>query len=490
MFFNSKPPVARDSAAGLSDAAFRVAQHLRRPSLPPVAAALAGCLVEAGALGLVLWFALFSATDPTAFAGWPAARAAVLAALVSVAAGHALGAYRFEIWRCRRVGLHRLLPGILAAGALAPLMVAAPVEADAYALALAIGFIGVLLPLRLGLGWLASWTVDHGLTERRAIIAGGGAPAEDVIRGLAARPDNDIRVVAIFDGRGPERVGETALHVPRIGDWDEMVRFCRVAEVDLIIISLPAKAEARIAQLLKRFAILPVPVYLSAFTADFAFRRGPGGGLAALLPASYRPEQRLVKRLFDLSVAASLLVLLSPLLLAIAVAVAATSRGPILFRQSRHGFNERAVLVWKFRTMYVDQCDVSGRQVVSRGDPRVTPLGRFLRKSSLDELPQLFNVVQGSLSLVGPRPHALDARSSQSERFAEIVEDYSARHRLPPGITGWAQINGWRGEVTEPDELRARMRHDLWYIENWSLWLDIKILLQTPRSLVRNRKAY
>jgi lipopolysaccharide/colanic/teichoic acid biosynthesis glycosyltransferase len=156
----------------------------------------------------------------------------------------------------------------------------------------------------------------------------------------------------------------------------------------------------------------------------------------------------------------------------------------------RHGFNNRPIRVWKFRTMYVDQCDPDARLVVTRGDPRVTRVGRVLRRTSIDELPQLFNVLAGSLSLVGPRPHAVDARSSRQVAFDKMVEGYSARHRLPPGITGWAQINGWRGEVSDPDSLRARVACDLFYIENWSIWFDLRILLRTPLSLLDTRRAY
>ena len=140
--------------------------------------------------------------------------------------------------------------------------------------------------------------------------------------------------------------------------------------------------------------------------------------------------------------------------------------------------------------MYSHMTDPSGKQVVTKGDPRVTRVGRFLRRSSIDELPQLFNVLRGDLSLVGPRPHAVEAMSSKYERFTQIVDGYSARHRLPPGITGWAQINGWRGEIDDAKKHEARFEHDLFYIENWSVWLDLKILIQTPLSLFREKGAY
>ena len=166
------------------------------------------------------------------------------------------------------------------------------------------------------------------------------------------------------------------------------------------------------------------------------------------------------------------------------------SPGPILFRQPRHGYNHRPVEVWKFRSMYAGDCDPAARRIVTRDDPRVTRVGRVIRRWSIDELPQLFNVLSGELSLVGPRPHALDAVSSRQESFEAIVDGYAARHKVRPGITGWAQVNGWRGEIDDPEALRRRVEHDLHYIENWSIWLDLRILAMTPLRLLDTRKAY
>ncbi|WP_111405266.1 exopolysaccharide biosynthesis polyprenyl glycosylphosphotransferase, partial [Meridianimarinicoccus zhengii] len=335
----------------------------------------------------------------------------------------------------------------------------------------------------------AGWVVAQGLTERRAVLVGGGPGAQRLIRGLAGHPGADIRICAIFDDRGGERAPDVVLDVPKIGRIGDLVAFCREAEVDLIIVTLPPTAEARIGHILGLLRVLPVPVHLSAFSRDFSFREGPDG-LSALLPASFRPERRVVKRGFDLVVGSLLLVLLAPVMALAALAVKLDSPGPVFFRQERHGFNDRPVRVWKFRSMYAAATDARAERVVVKGDPRVTRVGRVLRKTSLDELPQLFNVLGGSLSLVGPRPHAVAARSSRAEAFDRIVDGYSARHRLPPGITGWAQVNGWRGEVDDPESLRARFAHDLFYIENWSIWLDIAILLRTPVSLFDTRRAY
>jgi exopolysaccharide biosynthesis polyprenyl glycosylphosphotransferase len=197
-----------------------------------------------------------------------------------------------------------------------------------------------------------------------------------------------------------------------------------------------------------------------------------------------------VKAAFDKIVGALCLIALSPAMLAVAIAVKLDSRGPALFKQSRYGFNNEKIEVYKFRSMYVDQLDVAARRLVTRNDPRVTRVGRFIRRTSLDELPQLFNVVfKGDLSLVGPRPHAMHARAAD-HLYDDVVDGYFARHRVKPGITGWAQVNGWRGETDTPEKIQKRVEYDLDYIENWSLLRDIYILALTPFALVRGHNAY
>jgi lipopolysaccharide/colanic/teichoic acid biosynthesis glycosyltransferase len=166
------------------------------------------------------------------------------------------------------------------------------------------------------------------------------------------------------------------------------------------------------------------------------------------------------------------------------------SKGPVLFKQKRHGFNNELVEVYKFRSMYTDQLDFTAKKLVTKNDPRVTRVGRFIRKTSLDELPQLFNVVfKGNLSLIGPRPHVINARAAEHQ-YDEVVDGYFARHRVRPGITGWAQIHGWRGETDTPEKIQGRVEHDLYYIENWSIFLDIYILLATPFALLNTENAY
>jgi exopolysaccharide biosynthesis polyprenyl glycosylphosphotransferase len=196
-----------------------------------------------------------------------------------------------------------------------------------------------------------------------------------------------------------------------------------------------------------------------------------------------------LKAIEDKVVAGLAIVLLSPVMALVALAIKLDSRGPVLFRQKRYGFNNELIVVYKFRSMHADQCDADARKLVSREDPRVTRVGRFIRKTSLDELPQLFNVLEGSLSLVGPRPHATQAKAHE-QLYDEVVEGYFARHRVKPGITGWAQVNGWRGETDTAEKIQRRVEHDLYYIENWSLFLDLRILAKTPFALFPSENAY
>jgi exopolysaccharide biosynthesis polyprenyl glycosylphosphotransferase len=193
------------------------------------------------------------------------------------------------------------------------------------------------------------------------------------------------------------------------------------------------------------------------------------------------------KWVFDKLVALLALVLLSPLMLATAIAIKLDSRGPVLFKQRRHGFNNEVIEILKFRSMYHEMADEAVTKQVTRTDPRVTRVGRFIRKTSIDELPQLFNVLRNELSVVGPRPHAVQATVAD-QSYNDAVDGYFARHKVKPGITGWAQVHGWRGETDTVDKIMNRVHHDLYYIENWSPFLDVYILIMTPISLFVHRE--
>lgn len=477
-------PVDGDNALG--EAALRMALGFSRPAIVALRVALIVATLDCLLLSVGFWFVLY-ATEPAFDPMWAIPKA-LGAAVVGVLAQSSVSRYKIRFLTGRN--------GLLLGSSflvLVPLVVIMWLWGTAENAWSQIGAAFLLwavtiLPYRIAVRAAVNWAVATGLTARRAVLAGGDeAEAIRVLRGLENTPGSDVKVCAFFDDRATDRVPELLFEVPKIGYFEDLIAFCQIAEIDLVILTLPLTARDRIAQLLDQFKVLPVAVHLSRVSDDFSFPDSRGVGI---LPGTFHAERRITKRAFDLAVGGGALLCLSPIMLATALAVKLTSSGPIFFCQERHGFNNRIVKVWKFRSMYHDQCDRAAAKVVTKGDPRVTPVGRFIRKTSLDELPQLFNVIDGSLSLVGPRPHAVHAQSSNQEPFSELVRNYSARHRLPPGITGLAQINGFRGEIADPEQLRSRVDDDLRYIENWSLWLDMWILFRTPFALFNTKNAY
>ena len=334
----------------------------------------------------------------------------------------------------------------------------------------------------------------NGVMERRAVIVGGGKPAKDLIRALEQQPENDIRICGIFDDRNSARSPDVVAGYPKLGTVAELVEFARLAHIDMLIISLPLSAEARIMQLLKMLWVLPVDIRLAAHSNNLRFRPRAYSHVGAvplldILDKPIRDWDSVAKRAFDIFFSVLALILLWPVFIGTAIAVKTTSKGPVFFVQKRHGFNNEVINVLKFRSMYTELSDPTAKNAVTKNDPRVTPVGRFIRKTSIDELPQIFNVLRGDLSLVGPRPHAILGQT-RDKTFGEIVEGYFARHRVKPGVTGWAQINGWRGEIDTDDKIKFRTAYDLYYIENWSLWFDLKILFLTPLRLFNTENAY
>lgn len=336
--------------------------------------------------------------------------------------------------------------------------------------------------------------IRSGRMERRAILVGGGDNAEALILSLEKQPDNDIRICGIFDDREDARSPAIVAGYPKLGNISELVEFARIARIDMLIVTLPITAEIRVMQLLKKLWVLPVDIRLSAHSSFLRFhpRAYSYLGSVPMIDIMDKPISdwdSVSKRIFDIVFSILGIIAFSPIMILTAIAIKLDSKGPVLFKQKRHGFNNEVVQVFKFRSMFTDQCDPLARNVVTRNDPRVTRVGRFIRKTSIDELPQFFNVLGGSLSLVGPRPHAVSA-NSHDLLFNEVVESYFARHRVKPGVTGWAQINGWRGEIDSEDKIRVRTEYDLYYIENWSLWFDAKILFLTPIRLINEKNAY
>ncbi len=354
---------------------------------------------------------------------------------------------------------------------------------------------GILLAARLAVSLKVRRMVAAGRLDRRTAVVGGGEPAERLLRELSADTESDLRILGVFDDRLDDRSPDVIAGHAKLGTVDDLVAYARHVRLDLIIFALPISAEARILHMLKKLWVLPVDIRLAAHSHRLRFKARAYSfiGRLPLLDMVDRPLadwNLLVKWLFDKIVGALLLVALSPVMLAVALAVKLTSKGPVLFRQKRYGFNNELIEVFKFRSMYVDMTDATASRLVTRDDPRVTPVGRFIRKTSLDELPQLFNVVfKGDLSLVGPRPHAVHAKA-EHRLYDEVVDGYFARHRVKPGITGLAQIKGWRGETDTEEKIQKRVEYDLQYIENWSIWLDVAILAATPFSLIKAENAY
>jgi Undecaprenyl-phosphate glucose phosphotransferase len=343
-------------------------------------------------------------------------------------------------------------------------------------------------------GIVRRWTRD-GRLDRRAVVVGGGDPGEHLVTALEHQRDSDVRLVGVFDDRGDDRAPTTCAGLQKLGTVDDLVEFARRTRVDLVIFSLPISAETRILQMLKKLWVLPVDIRLSAHTNKLQFRPRSYSyiGSVPVLDVFDRPIADwdvVMKWLFDKIVGGLALLAALPVMAIVAVAIRLDSRGPVLFRQKRYGFNNELIEVFKFRSMYVEATDATASKLVTKGDPRVTRVGRFIRKTSLDELPQLFNVVlKGNLSLVGPRPHAVHAKAVD-RLYDEAVDGYFARHRVKPGITGWAQINGWRGETDNDEKIQRRVEHDLYYIENWSVLFDLYILAMTPFSLLKTENAY
>jgi Undecaprenyl-phosphate glucose phosphotransferase len=352
-----------------------------------------------------------------------------------------------------------------------------------------------LIGFRRGLFLLVRRWTRQGRLDRRTIVVGADKSGEALLQSLAAQRDSDLNVIGVFDDRNDGRSLPLCNGVPNLGAIDDIVEFARKTRVDLVIFSLPISAEGRILHMLKKLWVLPVDIRLSAHTNKLRFRPRSYSyiGNVPVIDVFDRPIADwdiVMKWLFDKIFGTLALICLAPVMLLVALAVKLESKGPVFFKQRRYGFNNELIEVYKFRSIYAEFTDANAVKQVSRNDPRVTQVGRFIRKTSLDELPQLFNVVFiGDLSLVGPRPHAVNAKAAEYP-YDEAVDGYFARHRVKPGITGWAQIHGWRGETDSKEKIQHRVEHDLYYIENWSLLLDLSILLRTPLAVFSMENAY
>ena len=328
-----------------------------------------------------------------------------------------------------------------------------------------------------------------GLSSKKVAIIGATQSGIKIMQQIKLHDELGYENVGFFEDRTPDRL--TGLQVDDIvGSIDTAVTKARVGEIDVLFIALPIAAEKRIAEILSYLGDTTVDVHL---VPDFLLsnlmhsRIDHVGEIDTLsvFESPYLGISRLIKRSEDIVIGSLILCAILPILTIIAVVIKLTSKGPILFKQDRYGLSGQKIKVWKFRSMSVMENSDKVIQA-TKGDARITPFGGFLRRTSLDELPQFFNVLTGSMSIVGPRPHAV----SHNEEYRQKVEFYMLRHKVKPGITGWAQINGWRGETDTLEKMEKRVEFDLQYIKNWSVWLDIKIIFLTIFKGFVSKNAY
>lgn len=347
----------------------------------------------------------------------------------------------------------------------------------------------LLLIGRLALYLVLRWMRLHGRNHKRVVLVGQSEVAQELIRRVRSASWTGFDAIALFDDRATAPPLQEGL--PIFNDMDDLEPYLAAHRVDEVWITLPLKDEERVRELL--FKLRHSTVNIRYVPGMFAFRLLNHGvseivGMP-MLDLSATPMtgmNRLAKAIEDRLLALIILILISPLMLAIALTVKLSSPGPVLFKQKRHGWDGQEITIYKFRTMIVHQEPQGQLTQARKDDPRITRIGAFLRRTSLDELPQFINVLQGRMSIVGPRPHAIE----HNEQFKDLVDDYMKRHKVKPGITGWAQVNGYRGETDTLEKMQKRVEYDLYYIEHWSLLLDLRIIALTILKGFMHKNAY
>lgn len=323
----------------------------------------------------------------------------------------------------------------------------------------------------------------------RAVVVGMNEQGGSLADRLSMAHYTGVELLGFFDDRTPDRQHGRGRH-RMLGRIEEIASYVKKHNVQLVYLSLPMASQPRIKLLLDALKDTTASVYFvpDMFVTDLVQGRTDsicGMPVISVCETPFRGPNALVKRASDIVLAVAILLLISPLMLAIAIAIKLTSPGPVIFRQRRYGLWGQEIIVYKFRSMTVAEDGAEIRQA-RRDDERITPLGRLLRRTSMDELPQFVNVLQGRMSIVGPRPHAV----AHNEFYRPLIKSYMIRHKVKPGITGWAQVNGYRGETTSLEKMEARIRCDLDYLRNWSLRLDLYIILRTIRLVFKDGAAY
>ena len=416
--------------------------------------------------------------------------AACLWAISTLLALRALGGYAFPRRQTLARHLARVGLGLGAALLVAFAVVLVSGRADASTFWTLLGAAGAIAGLHA-----AWWTIiargrSRGRLTPNIVVVGATANAERLID--AAMRTGEVNVLGVFDDR-LDRAPENIMGVPVLGDTTALLDHRIMPYVDRVVIAVQSTAQVRVRQLVDKLGVLPNPLNLFIDVGgpaedDAALARIAAGGENELSGAAVAPRHAWIKRAQDLVIASVGLLVAGPVMLLVALAVKLDSPGPIFFRQRRHGFNNEEILVWKFRSMRHEMADASAARQISANDDRVTRVGKFIRKTSLDELPQLFNVLSGEMSIVGPRPHAIGMKTGGVES-AKLVAQYAHRHRMKPGLTGWAAIKGSRGPVDTPESVRLRVALDVEYIERQSFWLDLYVIAMTIPCLLGDRSA-
>jgi len=350
---------------------------------------------------------------------------------------------------------------------------------------------GLLVVARTIIRNLQRLLLSHGLNQHGVAIVGVNDLGIQLAENIINTPDLGMRIVGFYDDRPAERLPNIPEDLgSQIGNLDELVEAARVGQIQRIYITFPMRAEDRIRKVLHCLGDSTASVYLVPDFFVFELLHSRWSDIRGLPVVSVYENPLLgvdgiLKRVCDIVLASIALLALAIPMLLVAIAVKITSRGPVFFKQRRYGLDGNEILVWKFRSMTVCEDGNHVRQA-TKNDSRLTPIGGFLRKSSVDELPQLFNVLLGSMSLVGPRPHA----NAHNEQYRKIIHHYMLRHKVKPGITGLAQVRGWRGETDTLEKMERRVQCDHEYIRTWSIWLDLRILMQTIVVVLGRRNAY
>lgn len=348
-----------------------------------------------------------------------------------------------------------------------------------------------LVAIRIGSFGLLRVLSKQGVVGRNLVVLGGGRQGALFLRKVTRDPPYFTSVVGVFTATAHDAPPDVEGY-PVLGSIDDLLSYARRGVVDDVVVALPWNDDRRVIGAIETLKELPVNVYLGADLVGFDLTFRPVVGAFSQLPVFevvLRPISgwsAAIKIALDYLVATLALLVVAPLFFLVAVMIKLDSPGPVFFVQRRLGFNNRPFSIYKFRSMRDDVCEDAVVKQAQRGDPRVTRVGRIIRATSIDELPQLLNVLDGTMSLVGPRPHAL----SHNEEYGAQIRGYFARHKVKPGITGWAQVNGLRGETADVETMRRRVEHDVYYVENWSFLFDLKILALTAAVVLFQRTAY